>query len=164
MKEQKEIKIKYRTGIQHHGSIKGEPYREYTHDFVVASTNHVKRFNNALMLLAGIEGCEKHLMDWLADNMTNGNYVNNNEITRKAFISFHEKYGKGESKKYSDKTVSIAFQRLSSADFLIPVTRGLFMVNPLYYYAGDDASRINAIKMIMEFKSGVETKITVHTK
>src|SRR4051812_28492020 len=110
MKSKSEIKIKFRSGVQEKGVINGRPYVEYTHDFIKASTGHVKRFNNALMLLAGIEGCEKHLMDWLADNMTAGNYVNNNEITRKGFIAFHEKYGKGESKKYSDKTVSIAFQ------------------------------------------------------
>lgn len=163
-KDKKEIKIRYRSGIQHKGTIKGEPYEEYTRDFVMASTGHVKRFNNALMLLAGIDGCEKNLMDWLADNMSEKNYVSNNEITRRSFIAFHEKYGKGNTKKYSDKTVSIAFQRLSSAEFLIPVTRGVFLVNPMYYYAGDDASRINAIKMVMEFKSGINTKITVETK
>lgn len=116
------------------------------------------------MILMGIDGCERNLMDWLADNMTDGNYVSNNEITRKSFISFHSKYSKGKGRTYSDKTVSIAFQRLSAADLLIPRARGLFQINPLYYYAGDDASRINTIKMVMEFKAQEETKITIQTK
>jgi len=164
MKESKEIKIKYKSGILHKGSIKGEAYVEAQYDYVNASTKSVKRFNNALMILMGIDGCERNLMDWLADNMTNGNYVNNNEITRKNFISFHSKHSKGVSKTYSDKTVSIAFQRLCAAELLIFVTRGCYLVNPMYYYAGDDVSRINAIKMVMEFKSGVDTKITIQTK
>lgn len=164
MKKKEELKIRYRSGISHKGTIKGEPYIEPTYDFVNASTSCIKRYNNALMLLAGIDGCEKSLMDWLADNMTEGNYVNNNELTRNAFISFHKKHGKGKTKSYSDKTVSIAFQRLNAADFLISVTRGVYMVNPLYYYAGDDASRVKAIKMVMEFKSGFTTKITREQK
>lgn len=164
MKETREIKVKYKSAIKTRGKIKGESYVEPKYDYVSASTKSVKRFNNALMILMGIDGCERNLMDWLADNMTAGNYVNNNEVTRGAFITFHSKHCKGTEKTYSDKTVSIAFQRLSAAELLVPVARGCFLVNPLYYFSGDDATRINAIKMVMEFKAGVSTKFTVQTK
>ena len=164
MKDIHQTKIKYKSAILAKGKVNGDVYYEPQYDYVSASTRHVKRFNNALMILMGIDGCERNLMDWLADNMTAGNYVNNNEVTRKNFIMFHSKHSKGSGKPYSDKTVSIAFQRLSSAELLIPVTRGCFIVNPLYYYSGDDAARINAIKMVMEFRSGVETKITIERR
>lgn len=163
MKQKREVKIKYKSKLVNSG--KGlDSYSYYDTDYINATTNHVKRFNNALMILMGIDGCERNLMDWIADNMTAGNYITNNELTRRNFIEFHKKYKKGGNKTYSDKTVSIAFQRLCSAEFLVSMTRGTYMVNPMYYYAGDDASRINAIRMIMEFKSGVHTKVTVESK
>lgn len=158
--KKEQIKIRYLKDKVLGGYIDGKPYYEPVWDYVNASKGHVKRFNDAMMLLAGIDGCEKSLMDWLADNMSEKNYVSNNSITRNAFISFFEKHGK----KYSEKTVSIAFQRLCASDFLISITRGVFMVNPKYYYAGDDASRIKAIKMVMEFKAGQETTITVEKR
>lgn len=164
MEKSKDIKIKYKSAVLEKGKINGDIYFEAQYDYVKSNTNHVKRFNNALMILMGIDGCERNLMDWLVDNMTAGNYVNNNLVTRSNFITFHSKHSKGIAKPYSDKTVSIAFNRLTAADLLVPVTRGLFLVNPMYYYAGDDVNRINAIKMVMEFKSGVETKFTIHTK
>lgn len=164
MKEAKEIKVKYKRAILEKGKINGETYFEPDYDYVSASTKSVKRFNNALMILMGIDGCERNLMDWLVDNMTAGNYVTNNQLTRSNFISFHHTNTGGRSKRYGDKTVSIAFQRLHAADLLVFVTRGCYLVNPLYFFSGDDVSRINAIKLVMEFKSGVETKFTVQSK
>lgn len=161
MKEKQEIKIKYRSGVTKFKDKSGFEHKEFDYDYVSAETQSVKRYRGALMLLAGIDGCEKNLMEWLEDNMTAGNYVSNNEVTRRNFIQYYEKYKK---KSYADKTVSIAFQRLSEATFLIPMTRGTFMVNPILYYAGDENSRINAIKMIMEFRSDIDTKITVEAK
>ncbi len=163
MKDKSTVKIKYKSKLVTQGRGKNQiTYPEY--DYVSVGTSHVKRFNNALMVLMGIDGCERNLMDWIADNMTAGNYITNNDITRNNFIEFHKKYKKGGNKVYSDKTVSIAFQRLCAADLLMSKTRGTYMVNPVYYFAGDDASRINAIRMIMEFKKGLETEITVEKK
>lgn len=161
MKKKQEIRIKYKSGVVPRGTIKGDVYNQIEYDYVSASTSYVKRFNNALMILMGIDGCERNLMDWIADNMTEGNYISNNELTRKSFISFHEKYKKTGNKTYSDKTVSIAFQRLCSAGLLVARVRGTYMVDPMYYYSGDDDKRVNAIKMVMEFKAGEDTKITL---
>lgn len=161
MKEKQEIKIKYRSGVSRFKDKNGFEHKEFEYDYISAERQSVKRYRGALMLLAGIDGCEKNLMEWLEDNMTSGNYVSNNEVTRRSFMNFYEKHKK---KNYADKTISIAFQRLSEATFLIPMTRGTFMVNPILYYAGDEDSRIKAIKMVMEFKSGVDTKITAEAK
>lgn len=162
MKENKhEIKIKYRSGISKFKDKNGFEHKDYEYDYVTAEKQSVKRYRGALMLLAGIDGCEKNLMEWIEDNMTAGNYIANNKITRNNFIQFYQKY---KNKLYADKTVSIAFQRLNEATFLIQMTRGTFMVNPILFYAGDEDSRINAIRMIMEFKSDIDTKITVEAK
>jgi len=164
MKEEKIIKVRYRKGIMHKGVIDGKKYSEYQYDYVLASTSHVKRFNNAICLLMGVTGCDHHLLDYLTNNMTDGGYVHNNEITRKAFITFYAKWKKPKNKVYSDHAVKKAFQNLADDGFLVSVARGMYLVNPdLYFKAGDD-ERVKSIKYMMEFKAGVETKISVETK
>lgn len=161
MKEVKQVKIKYRSGIMHKGTINGEPYTEYQYDYVTANLSSVKRFNNAVMLLMGITGCEHHLIEWLSDTMPATGYVSNNEVTRRAFIAFHSRYKKQQNKPYSEHAVIKAFGRLNDDGFLIPVTRGIFMINPMLYFAKNDEDRIKSIKWMMEFKAGIETKMTI---
>lgn len=161
MKEKKEINIRYRSGLMHKGEIDGNPYKEYEYDYITASTKSVKRYNNAIMLLMGINGCPHHLIEWLSDTMPDSGYVSNNDITRRTFIAFHNRYKKDGNKAYSEHAVIKAFQRLANDGFLIPVTKGVFMINPMLYCAKSDEDRISSIKYMMEFKSGVETKISV---
>lgn len=164
MKETKQLKVRYRAGLMHKGELNGKPYAEYEYEYFKSSTNHVKRFNNAICLLMGITGCEHHLIDYLSENMTESGYVHNNEVTRQAFITFYSKWKKSNNKSYSDHAVKKAFQNLADDGFLVSITRGVYLVNPdLYFSAGDDA-RIKSIKYMMEFKAGVETKINVEVK
>ena len=162
MREKQEIKIKYRSKIVRKTDKAGFTHDDYEYDYTSAQKSSVKRYRGALMLLMGIDGCEKNLMEWIEDNMTAGNYIANNLMTRRNFAAFHKQYSK--SKEYADKTISIAFQRLAECGLLVFVTRGNYMVNPMFFYAGDEDSRISAIKMVMEFQSGIDTKITVHSK
>lgn len=162
MKEVKEVKIRYRSGIAHKGEINGVPYTEYKYDYITASLSSVKRFNSAIMLLMGITGCEHHLIEWLSDTMPSSGYVSNNEVTRRAFIGFHAKFKKAGNKSYSEHAVIKAFKKLSDEGFLISVTRGVFMINPLLYFAKTEEDRIKSIKWMMEFKAGIETKMTLH--
>ena len=164
MNNSKEIKIKYRSGIMHKGEIDGKVYREYEYDYYTANTSSVKRYKNALMLLMGVTGCELHLIEWLSENMTEGNYVQNNEVTRKAFIAFHAKYKKAGNKEYSDHAVQKAFQKLTNEGLLIPKVRGVYIVNPDYYFGKSDEERVKSIKLMLEFKAGVETRVSVDIK
>lgn len=109
----------------------------------------------------GIDGCERNLLDWLVDNMTDGNYVTNSEITRHSFMNFYKKWKKADKKEYAENTVKIAFQRLSAAGLLVQVTRGTYMVSPDYFFSSTDEARIRSIKMVMEFKSGLDTEVNV---
>lgn len=157
MKEKNVIKVKFKSGVQRDS----DGYSSYVYDYVNASIKHTKRFNTAVMILMGIDGCERNLMEWISDNMTDGNYISNNEVTRTAFIDFHNRYKKKGSKTYADKTVNIAFQRLTACGLLIKKARGLFMVNPLQYFKGGEEDRIKAIRMIMDFLPNEDTKISM---
>jgi len=160
-KEIQEIKIRYKKKLAHKGDIDGKPYKEFEYDFIKASLSCTKRYNTALCLLMGINGCPHHLIDWISDNVTNGGYVSNNDITRKAFIAFHKRYKKAGNKEYSEHAVIKAFKQLSDEGFLIPLTKGTYQINPLMYFSNSESERIKSIKYMMEFKSGIETKMTV---
>ena len=156
-KEVNEIRLKYRCGVK---SNKNSEIKEYEYDYITVSTSATKRYNNAVCLLMGINGCAHHLIEWLSDNMSNGGYVNNNVITRRAFISFYGKWKKS-NKSYGEDSVNKAFKKLSDEGFLIPINKGTYQINPMMYFSADDEARIKSIKYMMEFKSGVETKITM---
>lgn len=161
-KETGEIRrVKYRSGIMHKGDINGEKYVEYSYDYITASLKCTKRYNTAICLLMGINGCPHHLIDWLSDNMTEGGYVNNNKITRSAFISFHKKHKKAENKEYSVHAVVKAFKKLTEEGFLISINKGTYQINPLMYFGVDEDERIRSIKYMMEFRAGMETKMSV---
>jgi len=160
--ETKDFKlIKYRSGIMHKGYLDGIDYVEYEYEYIKASVKCTKRYNNALCLLMGINGCPHHLIEWLSENMTDGGYVNNNKITRRAFIGFHAKWKKEGNKEYSEHAVIKAFKKLTEEGFLISIDKGTYQINPLMYFANSEEDRIRSIKYMMEFKAGVETKVTV---
>jgi hypothetical protein len=160
-KETNDIRIRYKSGVSHKGEINGEDYVEYTYDYISATTKSTKRYNNAICLLMGINGCAHHLIEWLSDNMTSGGYVNNNSITRNAFINFHKRFKKDTNKEYSQHAVIKAFKKLTEEGFLISIDKGTYQINPMLYFSSTEDERIRSIKYMMEFKSGVETKITV---
>lgn len=161
-KETKEATIKYRSAIMHKGEINGQPYVEYEYEYIKASTKLTKRYSNAVCMLMGISRCPHHLLEWLQENMTDGGYVGNNEITRKAFISFHKRYAGRDGNGYSDHAVMKAFGQLSETGLLVAISKGVYQLNPMFFWNDkSEEDRIRSIKYMMEFKCGVETKITI---
>lgn len=156
MKETNEIKIKYRSKVKD----KKADVKEYDYEVFKAETLHTKRFNAAVCLVMGINGCAHHLIDYLSNNAGESGYVNNNPITRQAFIDFHKRHKGNSNKPYSMSAVEKAFIQLSSKDFLIPIIKGVFKVNPVLYFNGESDERVKKIKMMLEFTKGVDTKFT----
>lgn len=129
------------------------------YDWVSAETACTRRYNAAMCLMMGVTGCAAHLMEWISGNMTEGNYVHNNSVTRTCFREFHKKH-KGKLKKtYGDDAVNKAFKQLCDAGFLVSVNKGTYRVDPLLYFSDDDSNRIKLIKVVMEFKANEATKL-----
>lgn len=158
-KETEIIKVKYRSSIKKDGDIKVAVY-----DWVSAEIKCTRRYNAAMCLMMGVTGCPAHLMEWISGNMTDGGFVHNNVITRQAFISFYLRHRGKLKKSYGEDAVNKAFKQLCDVGFLISISKGTYKVDPLLYYADDDTNRVASIKYIMEFKSGVETKVTREVK
>lgn len=155
-KEIDKIQVKYRSGIV----TDKDGDKQYVHDFISADVKCTRRYNSVMCLIMGVTGCGMHLMEWLAGRMTDNGFVNNNAITRKGFRDFHAKHKGNNNKSYGDDAINKAFRQLCDVDFLVFVIKGVYRINPMYYFVEDDSDRISSIKYIMEFKSKVETSIT----
>lgn len=121
----------------------------------------IKLYQNCLADIMQISGCARHLLDWLLEVMGAINIVNNNEHTRENFNAY---YKAKTGKEYSNEAIVKAYKQLVEKKFLIKYKRGLFVVNPEYFFNGDEADRKTLIRLTLEFKAGVRTEITLNSK
>lgn len=121
----------------------------------------IKLYQNCLADMMQISGCARHLLDWLIETMGQINIVNNNEYTRENFKAY---YKSKTGKMYGDEVILKSYKQLLDAKFLIKYKRGLFLVNPEYFFNGDEGERKKLIKLTLEFKAGVRTEIVLNSK
>jgi hypothetical protein len=112
-------------------------------------SNYTKRYSNNLFLLTQLSPCGRVLLDFMTENMTSENIVYTNMTARLEFISFISFVTK-EVTVFSDHTVKKSLGQLTKLGFLIPVTRGSMMVNPEYFFKGNEEDRLRAIKELYE--------------
>lgn len=155
---EKSHRVQFKIGNRVHTNKKGETIVLPEYDFVTATRSHTKRYRNCLYVLMGIDGCPRKLIDYLVDNMSDNNTVGNNSMTRSGFIAACEK---ASIPVYTQNTVKEAFKQLATAGFLIPLQRGFYRVNPLYFFAGEENDRVKMIKMTLEFSAGANTTISI---
>jgi hypothetical protein len=149
---------------------------EYTKDFtteegVIIPTeafksvvrNHTKRYHNCLYLLAGLNTCARNLMDFLTEEMKSDNVVYSSSHTRDKFKDFINVVSKGEV-NYSDSSIKKAFSNLSDKGLVRKVSRGIYKVNPEYFIKNDESKRFDLIKIELEFKEGLNTKLEIIKK
>lgn len=120
--------------------------------------NSVKRYYNCIYLLAGLRPATRNLMDFLTEEMDKDNIVYNNQIWRSKFIFFMKeitsKFGENEKTIiYTDQTVKDSFAQLTKTGLINPIARGMFKVNPKYFFIDEDNKRLTQIKMELEFNS-----------
>ena len=137
-----------------------------------------KRYHNALLLLFALPDCSRNLMDYLMEKMTDENIIHSNQYTRDSFngsiyaawLSYFKDDCKKENsvnynadptvlasnKKYSDITIRKAFGLLNEKELILRKTRGVYMVNPEYFFKKSEAVRLEKVKLYLEFKSGVD--------
>lgn len=127
-------------------------------DYVVVQKSHINRYRNCLFVLMGISGCPRNLIDYLIEHMSDNNIVGNNSMTRGGFLAACNKAGVPE---YSDSTIKDAFKQLVVVNFLIPLQKGFYAVNPQYFFSGAENDRNKMIKLTLEFSAGTTTALTI---
>lgn len=147
--ERKVKKVEYIDG--HH--LEGETLVPTIKGVEVMMTG-TKRFHNCLYLILGLSKLQRVLMDWISEEMDERNIIRNDAYVRSVFIKFIEDLViDGEKKTYKDDSVNNAFHALKEAKLLIPISKGVYQVNPNYYWSGNDKSRIEEIMMNIRFSS-----------
>ena len=146
---------------------------QYTKDFTVEEgviipieayksvvRSHTKRYHNVLYLLAGLNPCARNLMDFLTDEMRGDNIVYSSSHTRDTFREFISKASDGEV-DYSESSIKKAFSNLTDKGLIRKVSRGVYKVNPQYFIKNDDSKRFDMIKIELEFKADLDTKLEI---
>jgi Firmicute plasmid replication protein (RepL) len=140
--------------------IDGQPVYIPVYEEKAVVITSTKRFHNCIYLLAGLPGCARDLMDYLAEIMDEKNIVRNDSTMREAFINFMKEITNNQV-SYKDSTVNTNFNLLAERKLLIRKGKGVYMVNPEYFYKGDDKNRINSIKLLLEFKPDENTNLKI---
>lgn len=129
------------------------------------SVSGIKRYNNALAALAGVNGLARDLLEWLTVRMTTDNEVYNTFNVRRLFIAhikeiFITKAPSFDYKAPSDRSVKAGFAKLVERNILIPRSRGEYFVNPEYFMNPENEDyRGSLIKLVLEFQDDKETEI-----
>jgi hypothetical protein len=150
----KKVKIKYVAGW-----LEESGYKIPKFGYKEISGVHTKRYHNCLYLLAGLNASCRDLMDFLCEVMDKDNKIYSNEKVRQDFIGFISGLTRQEV-VYTHNTVKKAYRILSEKSLLIPLTRGVFMVNPEFFFKKGDKERIEAIELILNFEKSSEVDLT----
>lgn len=119
-------------------------------------TNYTKRYQNNLYLLAELPACANTLLNYLSEAMDESNIVTSNSLSRKDFIDFVNYVTHGKV-LYADSTVKMSLSQLIKKKLLIQVSRGSMMVNPEYFFKGQEEDRMRLLKELYDKKFVVPT-------
>lgn len=135
--------IRFVVSIEEHEEGIKLPVNQYK----LVSKESVKKYCFGYYKLFQLDGTSRNLLDWLVDNMSAENIVENNVHKRQKFIDLAKKDAKII---YLDQTVRKAFQKLTRGGILIPIRKGLFQINPELYFKGDERMRRKILRAIYE--------------
>lgn len=127
-----------------------EGYYSYQYKEIKMSTRFIKTFD-VPDSYEEMTLCARLLMRHLFRTCDNENgFIKNDEFRRQKFLS-------SSNVSYSEIAVKKAYRELVNEKMLIPIKRGLYILNPIYFYKGSQANREKILKKILEFKNGVIT-------
>ena len=111
---------------------------------VMVDTSTVKRYRGALPLLSKLGRCPRSLLDFLIEEMDDKNKVKNDGNLKKRF-------NRSIDGKYGDVSINKAFAEL--CDYSLAKKerkRGVYQINPLYFFKGTEAKRQELIRRNLE--------------
>jgi hypothetical protein len=126
----------------------------------VIKMSYTRRYHNCLYLLAGLTPCARNLMDYLSEKaQENEKRIVRSDIeARETFNNFMEGITTRDdvkTVKYSDSTIKSAFGELNVSGLLLFVRKGVFEVNPKFFFNGKDEERFKSIQLQIKFNKDV---------
>jgi len=115
---------------------------------VKVETTFFKRYYNSIWLLMQLSKSERILLDFLVEKMDDFNYVSNTKQLRNTINKTLCKIG---FEAYADNTFHKGFKSLTELSLIIKKQgRGLYQVNPLYFFVGTEEERQQEIRKNLE--------------
>lgn len=128
------------------------------HNYFNVEDDYVCCYHNQFGILIGLTNCARDLLDYLLTRIEDSNIVYNNKCYRDMFINKVAEVN--TYVRYKDATVSKAFLELTSRNVLIPMNRGQFIINPLYF-STNLSNRRKLLVKLLENKYIKDTRLTV---
>lgn len=132
----------------------------------------VKTYQSVLAILLCLPDCSAKLIQYLSSKMSDENIVHHNKFTRENFnkyiysiwLEYYKANEETESnahelakeKMYKDNTIKKAFSILVNKNLLVQKTRGMYIVNPEYFFKKGDEERYRKIKLTLEIQKGFD--------
>ena len=109
----------------------------------------VKRYYTSMHKSEKLSRAERVMLDFVTENMDIQNIIYNNPTTHVKFNKLAKKLG---ITPYSKSTIHKCFSALAKETLIYQVkkTRGMYCVNPLYYFKGSEEEREIAIRTMLE--------------
>jgi len=118
------------------------------HTSIKIPTDHTKRYYGSLVLLMRLSRSERIFLDFITEEMDEKNYITNSIQIRTKFNAIFIRAGQ---KAFSDKTIHRCFAGLLTAELVLKSKgRGLYQVNPLFYFRGTEIERKKVMRERLE--------------
>jgi hypothetical protein len=148
----KEVRLEYISSWFHQGEIRTPVFQE-----MMVDTLYVKQYTSAVYALAGLNAASRDLMDYMVMKMDHDNEITSNRKLREDFAAFISKVTGGEV-QYKDNTIRTSLGVLKKKGLILTKYRGVFIVNPKFFFKKSERERIDAIRLVMEFNADKEVE------
>lgn len=121
---------------------------------VVENKGFVKMYYAAIYALVGIPQHGRDLMDFCLSMMDEDNMVVVNQMFKERFKGFVSYCQKGDklARPHSDSSIKRGIAVLKERKLLIETGyRGIYAVNPEFFFRKEEEQRIKAIRLMMKF-------------
>ena len=109
----------------------------------------VRRYYTSLHISEKLSRAERIMLEFITEKMDKRNIIMNNAQTHRKFNKLAKKLG---LRPYSKSTIHKCFSSLAKQTLIYKVNgkRGMYKVNPLYYYKGSEEDRESDIRKMLE--------------
>lgn len=128
------------------------------HRKVRVDVSHTKVYDAAWDKLFLVGACAKGLMGFIVREMDSEGMIRNDIHTKRSF-RLHIKKLTEDRINYSEASMNIAFSELAKTELLTTKGKGLFKVNPLYFYRNSDSNRLDVLKEEFEYKDNKQYEL-----
>lgn len=146
-KEKEHIELMWLEGVRLDTEDSG-----WAQKYSYVASSSTKRYYNCLYLLCRLSPCARNLMDYLSEEMSDDNMVSTDSFMRNGFNAFVVRIT-NKKVHYEDITIKKAIKELKDKQLIISVGIGRAKVNPMYFFKGSDAKRIENIKLVIKIGS-----------